>query len=347
MASVAALTAGHAVPSARFRVRQHIPSLALRGIDVLELPAPIGKNVRLPGRLRRARGGRVAPLLLALLAARVVTRVPGVLRSRGFDATWLNRELVNGCYGLESLLKPPVVLDVDDAIWVDRPYVERLARRADVVIAGNAFLADWFSRRCPNVHVVPTAVDTRRYGPAPPGRDDGCFRVGWTGTRDNLRALYGIEAGLHRFLRLCPSARLRVICDEEPRFQTLNAGQVEFVPWSRATEVSGLQSLSVGIMPLPDTAWARGKCSFKMLQYMSLGVPVVASPVGMNAEILDLAEVGLAATTPGDWCRALSDLQEDPEARARMGSRGRRVVEARFSLDVVGEQIVSVFRTIL
>jgi glycosyltransferase involved in cell wall biosynthesis len=331
MIRVAAFAGGRTVPSARFRVSQLVAPLRAHGIAMTPCLARFGTY---PPRARLAR-----PFWLA---ATLADRLPDVLRSHRFDVTFLQRELVSTLETWERLTRRPRVLDVDDAVWLHRGggFIRRIARRCDAVICGNAFLAEYFAGVLRAVHVVPTAVDTARFTPRGGPRTDAI--IGWSGSASGLPYLHAIEDALAAVLEARPAARLRVVCDAAPRFGRLPPGRVEFVPWSPHTEVTALQDLAVGLMPLPDTDWERGKCSFKMLLYMACGVPVVVSPVGMNREVLGLGRVGLAAGEPGAWVDAIVGVLDDPPMAAAMGAEGRRVVERHFAVDRIAAQVAAV-----
>jgi glycosyltransferase involved in cell wall biosynthesis len=263
---VAAFAGGGTVPSARFRVGQLVAPLRAHGIAMTPCLARFGTY---PPRARLAR-----PFWLA---ATLADRLPDVLRSHRFDVTFLQRELVSTLETWERLTGRPRVLDVDDALWLYRGgrFIRRIAAGCDAVICGNAFLAEYFAGWHPSVHIVPTAVDTARFAP---GRAPAAgSTIGWSGSASGLPYLHAIEDALDAVLRARPAARLRVVCNASPQFARLPADRVDFVPWTPGTEVTALQDLAVGIMPLPDTDWERGKCSFKMLLYMACGVPVVVS----------------------------------------------------------------------
>ncbi|CRI64471.1 putative WbpR [Thiocapsa sp. KS1] len=342
---VSAITADAITPSSRFRVRQHTQALADYGIDVTEHLPLIGKNATLPGFLGRARPAAVVPILAPFIAAKVLARVPGVICSYRSDLTWLQRELVNAAYTFEGLLKRPVIFDVDDAIWLTRQFIPRIAGQVDCVIAGNSFIADWFSRHCADVHVIPTAVDTDRFAPASQCRAAEYFAVGWTGSSSTLKYLLALEPALARFLAVAPRAELRVLCDRRPEFRIIPPDRVRYYSWTPQNEASTVAAFDVGLMPLEDVDWSRGKCSFKMLQYMAVGIPTVVSPVGMNQEILRMAEVGIGARSDDDWTQSLLALYADKALGCRMGRAGRLLACERFAVPVVSHQLAALFKS--
>lgn len=336
MTRVAAFTGGMSVPSARFRIRQYIPALRREGIEVEEFVSGFGKY---PPQMRWAR-----PIwALATLAE----RLPDIVMSHRHDAVVLQREIMSSFVTLEPLTARPRILDVDDAIFLLRGgnFAKRLAKLSDKVICGNNYLAEWFGRWNVNVDIIPTAVDTERYVPNAKTKSQGQSHIiGWIGTSGNYKYLYNIEGALAKVMRAHPDTQLKVVGDRMPEFRHLSLDKVSFVSWSEAIEVQVIQSMDIGIMPLDNSEWARGKCSFKMLQYLATGLPVVVSPVGMNAEVLRLGELGIGATTERQWIDGLTTLLEDSTLRARLGAEGRRVVESSFSIRVVAPKLARSLR---
>lgn len=349
---VAALTSGLHTPSARFRVRQYLPRLSGLGIDVSDYRPAVSNSARLPGTLRHIRMRYMPPIMIGQSILNLALRMPGVVGSHRADVTWLERSFVPGLDDLSFVLKRPLVVDIDDAIWLYNPFgagmIGRLVGRADMVFAGNSFLADWCSQYCRNVRIVPTAVDAERFRPTVEpisgqvARQEG-FVIGWTGTSGNFRFLRDIEPALATFLGRNRGATFLVVADEPPILPSLPPDQLEFIQWAPDTEHRILADMDVGIMPIDDSDLSRGKCSFKMLQYMAAGIPVVVSPFGMNAEVLAMGKIGFGARTNDDWVEALEAFYADPSLRARCGSAGRAIVEAGFSTASVAGRIAAAF----
>ncbi|MBI1787577.1 MAG: glycosyltransferase family 4 protein [Acidobacteria bacterium] len=334
MLRVAAYTAGRATPSARFRVRQYVPALRELGVEMREWWSPLGSY---PPRTRWLR-----PLWGAAAAAE---RALAAAHSFRAELTLLQREMLSTLITAEPLTRRPRVLDVDDAIFLHRDgrFAARLARLCDLVICGNAFLAGEFHRWNPQVTVLATAVDTDRFQPGA-ALDDRQPLLGWSGTSSGFPYLESLQPALAVVLARHPRARLRVIADLRPRLAALDPERVEFLRWSPQVEVGALQELAVGLMPLDDTPWARGKCSFKMLTYMACGIPVVASPVGMNAEVLARGG-GAGAQTRDGWVEALDHyLRHATEAR-RTGRQGREIVLQHYSLRVIAPRLAQLLAT--
>jgi glycosyltransferase involved in cell wall biosynthesis len=239
---------------------------------------------------------------------------------------------------LEQLTKRPRLLDVDDAIWVHRRgrFAARLASQCEGIICGNSFLAEQFSQWNSHVIMIPTAVDTDKFVPSSPVEKP---IIGWSGTSGGFKYLYGIEPALSHVLRELPDSKLRIVSDSLPSFRQVPLNKVEFIRWSPGNEVRAIQGMAVGIMPLTDSMWERGKCSFKMLSYMASGIPVVVSPIGMNVEVLSHGNSGLAPKSVDDWVSALLCLLRDPEQRIEMGKKGRCVALEKYSVNVLAPQL--------
>lgn len=342
---VEALVSGRTTPSSRFRVLQHVAPLHDLGVDVTASAPRISKYAAVPAALTRHRG--VAPAAdFGMRAAKLAVRLPAAARSWRADVTWLEREIMPGRLTLEPLLHRPLLFDVDDAIWLLSAGHERatraVARRAACVLAGNDFLADWFGSVAPAVERVWTAIDTARF--VPRARPGGRFVVGWTGSGSSIRYLAAIAGPVGRFLAEAPEARLVVVSDVFVPLPGVPSERVDLVPWSPAAEAAVIGEFDVGLMPLGRGTWAKGKCAFKMLQYLACAVPAVVSPVGMNAQILAMAEVGLAADDDDGWVEALLTLYRDRDRAGTLGRQGRALAERDFSVPVVAAQLAAAMR---
>lgn len=263
---------------------------------------------------------------------------------RRYDLVWLQYELFPYlppfAERLLARLGVPYVVDYDDAIFhmydehrnpavraVLGDKIGAIIRGARAVTAGSGYLADYARRFNGDVHVVPTVIDLERYRlpEAPVGERP--FTIGWIGSPSTSVYLDLVAPAL---ARLAKEAPLRLVLVGSPP-RTIEGVDVDVRPWGEATEVSDLLDCDVGIMPLPDEPWARGKCAFKLIQYMACALPTVSSPVGANREVVT-AETGLPATNPDEWVAALRTLRDDPALRRRLGAAGRARVEAGYSL---------------
>lgn len=332
---ILAFTNGRNSPSARFRVRQHIHPLLELGVDLVE------RESTWTGRAGRGFANTIGHAGFAL-----AHRACDVAYSHRFSGSLLQRWMLSRFPTLEFAARSPKVLDVDDAIWQDSgpSAISRLAVGCRGIICGNSFLAERFSAWNPNVTVIPTAVDTMRFRPRDTAAIDGPQIICWSGSSSNLHYLHGIEKALSAVLQANPNARLRVVCNSPPRFTRIPASRTEYVEWSEDREVSAIQDCSVGIMPLDDTEWVRGKCSFKMLCYMACGIPAVVSPFGMNNEVLALGHVGFAARAEDDWVDALVYLLKNPDVGAEMGANGRSIVRQQYSVCALAPKLAGALR---
>jgi glycosyltransferase involved in cell wall biosynthesis len=234
------------------------------------------------------------------------------------------------------------IFDVDDAIYVRKP--RRLGdapdespwrkrkfaatcRWVDEVAAGNDVLAGVARASARAVTVLPTSIDTAAYFPTAAADDPPT--IAWIGSPENLIYLEMIRPALARLTIRHPTLRMRVICSSFPVWPEIN---VECVAWSSATEAKSLAEAHIGVMPLTDDAWSRGKCAFKLLQYMAAALPCVASPVGANTEAVIDGVNGFHARSAEEWERSLESLILSPELRARFGASGRAHVESRYSM---------------
>jgi glycosyltransferase involved in cell wall biosynthesis len=245
----------------------------------------------------------------------------------------------------------PLVYDFDDAIylanvsevnralgWLKMPgRTRRVIERASVVIAGNGELAAWARQFNPRVEVIPTTIDTDRYRVVEREPADRPLCIGWSGSPTTIEYLE-LLSGVLRDVQAETGVRLRVIGD---RNFTIPGASVDSSDWVEESELRDLAEIDIGLMPLPDTEWARGKCGLKALQYMALGIATVTSPVGVNREIAE-GGAALLASTDAEWREALIRLTGDRALRVETGARGRRRVEERYSTRVNVDRYVEV-----
>lgn len=355
MLRISALTSGRFDPASRLRIRQHIPLLEKADIEVREYCPRINtffkKIPLLPENLKK--NSYNLPISLIWKSVKISERIPHILGTWRNDITWLSRFLVPPHLSLEPFLKTPLVLDVDDAIWLlgsfSRQAAASIARRCEVIVAGNDYIASWFEPYTRSIHVVPTAVDTEKYNIQSDGaaQKSERFVLGWIGSSPNLRHLKIIEPCLRSFLIDHPDSKFLVICDKPPRFETFPPNQIKFIPWSENTEADSIKLMDVGVMPLSDDDWTRGKCSYKMLQYMASGIPVIVSPVGMNREVLAKGTVGKSAQSHSEWYEAFSFYYRNESIAKTHGRAGRNVVEQYYSVQLIARQLADIFKSLL
>jgi glycosyltransferase involved in cell wall biosynthesis len=326
-------------PSQRFRLEQWAPLLERdHGIRVRFAPfldARLGALLARPGRVARK---------VAAIARATAARVPETLRARRYDAVVVHRAVcLAGPAVLERVLAwggPPVVFDFDDAIWLrhtsganavfDRlkfpGKTATLCRLAARVVAGSEYLADWARRHSARVDVVPTSIDVSAY-PERARAANGRVVVGWTGSATSMTHLERAAPLLRRLVAARP-VEVRVLSTRPP---DLGDVPVVFRPWTPEREVEEIRAFDVGIKPMPDDEWARGKCPMKELQYLALGIPAVCSAVGGTREAVRHGDNGYLVSTEDEWMEALLRLVDDPVLRARLGEAGRRTVRERYA----------------
>lgn len=325
--------------SSRLRTYQYLPWLESAGMKITLAPLLSDNYVA-----NMQRGNRDAMEVMGAYASRV-----RILMSSGkYDLLWIEKEAFPWLpFCIENLLlrqSVPYALDYDDAVFHsydehDNRLVKallaakhpRLMQRAALVVAGNAYLAD-FARQAgaSRVALVPTVIDLERYPEPGLKRLDGKLPcVGWIGQRATAHFL-APYAPLFERLAAAGLARFAAIGIDTARLGLPMAS----VPWAEDTEVASIAALDVGIMPLLDGSFERGKCGYKLIQYMACGLPVVASPVGVNRQIVEHGVNGFLAETPEQWEQALRTLLADPNLRQRMGLAGRQKVEREYCLQV-------------
>ena len=338
-------------PSSRYRVFQFLPHLAAHGIDCKVDPLfdeTYFEILSVP--LAAFRTLLKVPYVIARFLKRLGTLL--VLGSR--DLIVIEGQLFPYMPSLaERLLRwrYRVVIELDDAIYLTpghKKKVPQLLSMSTGAIVGNEQLASYAQQFSPRVYVVPTVVDTNRFVPAgqrscvAADHSAELITIVWMGLACNLRYLKVLAPAL-RALQSRFSMSLRVICSEPPELPGVN---IEFRAWDRQREVLDVQDASIGVMPLENTEWARGKCGLKLLQYMAVGIPAVASPVGVNGEIITNGVNGFLASTEQEWYDSLERLCRLAQLRQHIGEAGRRTVETRYSLAVWGPRLAELYWTL-
>jgi glycosyltransferase involved in cell wall biosynthesis len=247
---------------------------------------------------------------------------------------------------LVQRVNPRLIYDLDDAIYErakHRPLVDQMLRRAVCVVCGNETLASYARRFSDGVVVIPSVVDTQKYRPPAQARhlDSESVVIGWIGIDPNRGDLAPLRATFDWLAeRYGEGVVLRVVSGTPLEMETRLT--VEFAPWTLEGSLGELQQFDIGIMPLEDSAWNRAKCGFKLIQYMAVGAPAVASPVGVNSEIVQDGRTGYLATGAEEWDDRLARLIDNPASRALMGGEARAHVVRRYSVQAVLPELCSV-----
>jgi len=255
---------------------------------------------------------------------------------------------------ITKLFRKRVIYDFDDAIWISNTSeanhwvarikwhgkVAHICRWAHKVSVGNRYLFEYAQQYNKSVVLNPTTIDTEAlHNRTKLVTNSGKIIIGWTGThstlsylRELLPILQNLEKKFH--FEFC------VIADRPP---TWTLKSMRFIPWKKATEVEDLLQFDIGVMPLTDDRWAKGKCGFKALQYMALGIPPIVSPVGVNQEIVEQGRNGFLCSSSADWAQALSALFSEAELRTQLGKNARKTVESKYSVLANAENFVQLF----
>ena len=336
--------------SSRMRFYQYLPWLESAGISITA--APLFSDGYVQGLQQNTKS-------LFEAAQAYVGRVQALLRSRRFDLLWIEKEALPWLPAwLEKVLLSgavPYVLDYDDAVfhYYDQhrnPVVRALLvgkhpsliQSAALVVAGNAYLAE-FARAAgaKQVELVPTVINLERYPLATIdlAKMDGPPCIGWIGQRATAACLIPY-APLFKGLAADGLVRFSAVGIDAPSLGL----PMDAVPWTEQTEVVSISGFDIGIMPLMDGPIERGKCGYKLIQYMACGLPVVASPVGVNRQIVQHGVNGFLAETLAQWEDALRTLASDASSRQRMGQAGRRKVEQQYCLQITAPILTDLLR---
>jgi glycosyltransferase involved in cell wall biosynthesis len=337
-------------PSQRFRIEQWMPYLKEAGITV-DLRPFVDEE------LMRILHQPVSPMAKAAHFARALARrCSEVAGAHRYDAVLVHRgACIAGPAFLERLVRlfnRPVIYDFDDAIfhlhttaanryfgWLKFPgKTASICRLSSHVVVGNQYLAEYARQYNARVTVIPSSVDTDAYDPKQKKESSERVIVGWTGSSTSQTYLESFTPLLRELMQQ-RDVELHVISDREPE---LPGVPLRWHRWSPETEITDLARFDIGIMPMPDDQWARGKCAMKALLYMAMGIPTICSAVGTNREVLQHGENGLLAQTDAEWMACLKALIDDAALRQRLGAAGRQTIEAHYSMRHCATQFANV-----
>lgn len=294
------------------------------------------------------------------LLRRYLDRVRSLVFASEYDLLWIQYELFPylpvSFERLALLWKKPLVFDFDDAIFnmydnapnsfvrgMLQGKIGQMLRRSDLCCCGNSYLEKYALQYCSNTMLLPTVVDTETYKPNRRGPSRSPPVIGWIGSPSTAAYLKPL---LPLLSALATSGRARVKIVGAGQRPSMSSDNVEFLEWSQEREIADVQAMDIGIMPLPDDEWARGKCGFKLIQYMACGIPVVASPVGVNKHIVDEGTNGYLARSIDEWRIALTKLMADPDQRLRLGKSGRARVLREYSTRTHAPRLVTAFNSL-
>ena len=334
--------------SSRYRSYQYLPLLQKNGIEVTSIP--LLDDAYLQAKYNHQ------PTSPLKIAGAYTKRLISLLQAKNYDLVWIEYELFPSLPAWFEIIlsqKVPYIVDYDDAMFhrYDRhpnPIIKKLlGNKIDQVMAsaalvtvGNTYLAQRaIESGAKRVEILPTVIDLDRY-PPPPTYSERALTIGWIGSPTTTKHLQTIESPLQTISQ-----------KQDIQIVAIGANQIEMpgvnlkiVPWQDSTEVQELQQLDIGVMPLLDEPWNKGKCGFKLIQYMAAGVSCIASPVGVNTEIIEHGVNGFLASTPAEWISAFQTLIDNPDLRQQMGIAGRKKVEQEYCLQVTAPKLAKLLK---
>ena len=344
----------NSAPSQRFRFEQYLPFFKKEGISYKVVSFLDEKTWAV-----FYKKGYTLQKIIGIIKG-IINRHWIVFSLHQYDKLFIHREacLVGSAYFewlYAKVFRKNIIYDFDDAIWIkDVSEVnkklswlkfpnktDKIISYANIIIAGNNYLANYALQFNKNVKVIPTTIDINYHFSHKVFKQNEKIRIGWTGTittNNHLKLLFPV---LVEIKKKYPQVELVMISNAPIIDSSI---EINYLKWDRATEINDLSSFDIGIMPLPNDEWAKGKCGFKGLQYMALGIPTIMSPVGVNNEIISDGENGFLATSEADWIEKLSRLIESKELREKTGKAGRKTVVERYSIEANREKYLSIFQ---
>jgi glycosyltransferase involved in cell wall biosynthesis len=337
--------------SSRYRFYQYIPYLNAKGWDVTVKPLLSNNYIKYLYDKR--------PLPISEIIQGYFKRIIQILNKKNFDLIWLQQELFPWIPSVfENILvrgNIKIVADYDDAFFhrydqsknlyiksLLKNKIDSVMKYADIVLAGNNYLLERAKLSNENVKLFPTVVDVNKFKNSKPIKDD-FFTIGWIGS-----------PGTSKYLKLIEDALKEVSLDNDIRINLIGANKIKIngvainhIKWDEYTEVEEISKFDVGIMPLPNNSWERGKCGFKLIQYLSCNLPVIGSPVGVNRDIIINGVNGFQANTTDEWIKYIRLLKNDKELISKMGKNGRNLVEENYSLQKNVVKIIDYFNELI
>lgn len=348
-----------------FRILQIIPYLKRIGIKCLLIQGYPGKNVFFTSS-NLFLSLIINAILIFIKSITIIFQLPLIIWA---DIIVIQRELVayNLVYPEKIIfrLKKPVIFDFDDAIFLqigDPSHlfsrnlffqnlvkktlkIHHMIKMADEVTVGNKYLAKYAKKFSNNVSIIPTVIDTNRYYPLKKRKDDDNVTIGWMGTSGNLKYFKDILLTLKKVNERHPNTQL-IICSDKFLFKDeLNSViPTKFIRWESKNELKILHKFDIGIMPIEDNEWTRGKCGFKLIQYMASGVPAIGSDVGMNKDIIDDGINGFLAKDESEWTKKLNSLINDETLRKKFKKNARKQIEQNYSINSILSKLLSIYK---
>jgi glycosyltransferase involved in cell wall biosynthesis len=334
--------------SSRYRSYQYL--LFLQNDDIEITSMPLLDDAYLTARYDNQ------PLSLLKIANAYVKRFISLLGANRYDLLWIEYELFSllPAWFEQTIGRiTPYIVDYDDAIFhnYDRhpnpvirkllgKKIDRVMASAAIVTVGNSYLAQRAIKAgAKRVEILPTVINLDRY-PLPPVYPERMLTIGWIGSPTTTKHLQTLESS---FQAISKKQEIQVVAIGASEI-AMTGVNLKIVRWQDSTEVQELQQLDIGVMPLLNEPWEQGKCGFKLIQYMAAGVPCIASPVGVNTEIIEHGVNGFLASTPAEWITAFQTLIDNPDLRKQMGIAGRKKVEREYCLQVTAPKLAKLLK---
>lgn len=334
-------------PSSRFRIYQYLSYLERVGIHCQVRPFMNSRFYRIVyqrGKLH---------LKLVFFIVSTIKRIFDLVGIMRFDIVVIHREAFP--FGppilewiIAKLIKKPCIYDFDDAIYLKESSpsnkivefmkspskISRIIRMCKYTIAGNEYLEDYAKRfvNANRIMIIPTPIDTEKYSPWPKTDESGRIILGWIGSHTTSQYLLPLKSVFSKLKSLYPQLKIKLVGTGNLKKLFPESMCID---WRLESEISELRSFNIGIMPLPDSEWAKGKCGFKLIQYMAVGIPMACSPVGANKDIVIDGYNGFLAESEKEWFGAIQKLIDDKELREELGRKGRETVENKYSLKIM------------
>lgn len=340
--------------SNRYRVEQYLPYLEKEGIKYSLRSFWSSSAYRI-----LYKNGHYFKKIYFFLCG-TISRILDLLRIARYDVVFIHREaypIFGAIFETAlSILRKPIIFDFDDAIFLptsSRPnnFIESLKKPDKVastivkskhVIAGNSYLSDFALRYNRSVTIIPTSIDTDKYYSNNRKASDEVV-IGWMGSITTLNFLNVMIGTFINISKKFHNIKFKIVGGD---FSIEGLSNIISKPWSLEEEIEDLRSFDIGIMPMPDNEWTNGKCGFKAILYMNMGIPCVCSPVGVNKEIITDGVNGFLASSEDEWINKLSLLIENPDLRRRLGMAGRKTVEERYSVKINAPKYIEILKNV-
>lgn len=342
--------------SARYRVYQFLDYLKNGGIDCSVSPAVSDEL------LKAYLKSSSVHVKFHFYASQILKRVGELVKTRNFDIIFFQRDTIVYIYPvlekIIALLNKNIIFDFDDPIYLsplnkkvgllfdflwDRKKIERIIKLSKYVIVGNNFLKNYAANFTKNVTVIPTSVNLSQYKSLPKLTDaNGKVTIGWTGSQGTfnyLKKFFPIFIELAKKYKI----ELKVIGAYGPEISGL---KITYKDWNLNSEINEISSFDIGVMPLTNDEWSRGKSATKLLQYMAAGVPAVASPIGVNSEIIQDGTNGFLADSFDEWMQKISYLINDRVLANRLSLEAKKTVAAHYSTEVNAPKLIKVIKDV-